>query len=70
METTETKPVKLPRCKLSGTDDNAFAVIGAVSRALKDAKQPERAKEWTAQAMQSGSYDALLALAFEFVDVR
>lgn len=60
---------RLPKCKLSGTDGNVFAIIGTVSQALKRAKQPERAEEFTAKAFQSGSYDEVLALCFEYVEV-
>ena len=67
---TATIETSKPRCKLSGTDGNAFAVIGNVSRALKAAGQRGRAAEWSKAAMASGSYDALLSLAFEYVDVR
>ena len=59
-----------PECQLTGEDGNAFAVIGRVSRALKQAGQPERAKEWTSKAMDCDSYDALLQLAFDYVEVN
>jgi hypothetical protein len=61
---------KKPACKLVGTDGNAFAIMGTVSRALERAGQPERAAEWQKQAMACKSYDDLLALCFEFVEVR
>ena len=58
-----------PECQLTGEDGNAFAIIGRVSRALKQAGQPERAKEWTSKAMDCDSFDALLQLAFDYVEV-
>lgn len=60
---------KKPKCKLVGEDGNAFAIIGRVSRALKDAGQREKASEWQQKAMAQPSYDALLALATEYVAV-
>jgi hypothetical protein len=55
---------------LVGTDGNVFSVIGHVKRALERAGQRERASEFVAKAMQSKSYDEVLALCFEYVDVR
>jgi len=59
-----------PRCRLVGTDGNVFSIIGHVKRALERAGQRERASEFAAKAMQSKSYDEVLALCFEYVDVR
>ena len=59
-----------PRCRLVGTDGNAFAVIGNVKRALERAGQQDRASEFVTKAMRSNSYDEVLALCFEFVDVH
>jgi hypothetical protein len=64
--TTDTKP----HCKLTGTSGNVFSVIGAVSKALKKAGQRERAAEFTAKAIGCGSYDEVLRLCFDYVDVR
>jgi hypothetical protein len=59
-----------PRCRLVGTDGNVFSIIGTVKRALERAGQRERASEFVAKAMQAKSYDAVLALCFDYVDVR
>ncbi len=60
-----------PACKLIDTvDGNVFAIIGAVSKTLKAASQPERAREFRERAMASQSYDAVLALLDEFVEVE
>lgn len=56
--------------QLIGEDGNAFGIIARVSKALKRANQRELADEFTAKAMKSGSYDALLRLAMEYVDVE
>jgi len=61
---------KKPPCRLTGTSGNAFAIIAVVSQALKKAGMEERATMWRTAAMASKSYDALLALAFDYVDVR
>ena len=58
-----------PTCELVGTDGNAFAVIGNVSRALKRAGLQDQASEFYARAMKMPSYDALLQLVFEYVEV-
>jgi hypothetical protein len=63
-------PNTKPKCKLTGTDGNVFAIIGTVSRALKKAGKPEQAKEFTEKAFASPSYDAVLALCFDYVEVR
>jgi hypothetical protein len=58
-----------PPCKLVGEDGNAFAIIGRVSKALKKAGMEEKAKEFRDKALASKSYDNLLALCFDYVDV-
>lgn len=59
-----------PTCKLIGTDGNAFAIVGRVKQALTKAGQKERASEFVTKAFACGSYDAVLALCMEFVEVR
>lgn len=59
-----------PRCKLVGEDGNVFNVIGRVRRALLDAGQDERAREFVERAFRCGSYDEVLQLVLEYVDVR
>lgn len=59
-----------PVYKLVGTDGNVFAVIGNVSKALKKAGMPEKAKEFENRAFNSGSYDEVLQLCFEYVEVE
>jgi hypothetical protein len=58
-----------PQLRLSGTDGNAFSVIGKVNKVLKQSGQSEKAKEFMSKAMIAESYDALLALTFEYVEV-
>ncbi len=55
--------------QLSGEDGNAFAVVGAVRRALRLAGVS--AEEMAAFQMEafSGDYNHLLAMVFEWVEV-
>ena len=55
--------------QLTGNDGNAFAVMGAVKRALKRAKvSADEINEYTKQSM-SGDYDNLLRVAMSWVTV-
>jgi hypothetical protein len=58
-----------PACKLSGTDGNVFSIIGRVRTALREAGQEERAREFVEKAYRSGSYDEVLVLCLEYVDM-
>ncbi len=58
-----------PPCRLIGTDGNAFSVIGRVRRALVADGQEDRAREFVEKAFRSGSYDAVLQLCLEYVEV-
>ena len=60
----------LPVCRLIGTDGNVFAIIGKVRRTLREAGQPERASAFAGRAFQSRSYDEVLTLCHEYVDVQ
>ena len=67
--TTET--IKYPEIEveLVGNDGNAFAIMGAVSKALKRAKVSEaEVKLYRAESM-SGDYDNLLRVAMAWVTV-
>ncbi len=59
-----------PTCKLIGEDGNVFWIVGRVRQALRDAGQEARAREFVERAYRSGSYDELLVLCLEYVDVR
>jgi hypothetical protein len=55
--------------QLTGNDGNAFAIMGRVISALKDAGvSKEEIDEYLAQS-QSGDYDNLLRTAAEWVSV-
>jgi hypothetical protein len=57
-----------PRLRLTGTDGNAFAIMGAASAALRKAGRASEVKTYQAEAM-SGDYDNLLAVTMRWFDV-
>jgi hypothetical protein len=61
--------VDKPTCKLVGANGNVFNIIGLVSKALKDDGQTDKAKEFQEKAMQSGSYEEVLNLTHDYVEV-
>ena len=62
------RPAK-PPCKLIGTDGNVFSIIGRVRDSLRKAGQDDRAREFVEKAFRSTSYDAVLQLCLEYVEV-
>ena len=64
--------VKYPQVvvKLVGTDGNAFALIGKVSKAMQQAGLQAEAVEFRQAAFESKSYDDLLQLILATVDAR
>ena len=56
--------------KLTGTDGNAFVIIGRVTRALRDAGHLAAANAFASDAMTCQSYDELLQFAMKTVDVE
>lgn len=60
---------KKPKIKLIGTDGNVFGIIGRVRRVLQSNVNAEVANEFQKKAMSSDSYDAVLRLTMEYVDV-
>lgn len=59
-----------PACVLIGEDGNVFNIIGRVSKALKKAGLADQAKEFTGKALSSESYDSVLQMATEYVEVE
>jgi hypothetical protein len=70
-DTDEEEPetTSKPFVQLSGEDGNVFSIIGRCGKALKNAGQIDKAKEFSAKAMKSDSYDEVLRLAMEYCDV-
>lgn len=56
--------------QLSGTDGNAFSVIGKVQKAIRSAEGVDAARRFSEEAMQSGSYDELLQFCMSTVNVE
>jgi hypothetical protein len=69
LEATE-PPARKPVARLVGEDGNVFHVIGVVRRALRNAGQAERAKEFVERASRAKSYDEVLAMLHDYVEVR
>jgi hypothetical protein len=63
-----TEPAK-PDCRLVGTDGNVYAIISRVRRTLRNAGLEDRADEFVKRASASKSYDDVLCLCFEYVEV-
>ena len=59
-----------PTCSLLDTDGNAFMIIGTVAKTLRRAGLEDERKEFSAKALEAPSYDALLQLVMEYVDVE
>ena len=55
--------------QLSGEDGNVFSIIGRVSKALKRGGAKD-VSEFQKLAMSSESYDAVLQLCMEWVEVE
>lgn len=54
--------------KLTGEDGNAFAILGAVSKALRRAGHKEAAEEFQTEAT-SGDYNNVISTACRYVNV-
>jgi len=58
-----------PVCKLVGTDGNVFHIINKVSDCLRKAGRKEQASEFIDKAFKAPSYDRVLQLCLEYVEV-
>ena len=58
-----------PKCKLVGENGNAYNLIGRTMAALKEAGQADKAEEFKEKAFKQESYDKLLQLIMEYVEV-
>jgi len=59
-----------PKCKLIGTDGNIFALMGTVSKCLKQNGMGDKVAEMIKRVTSSESYDAALIVLMDYVDVR
>ena len=58
-----------PKCRLVGQDGNVFNVIGLVKKALKESGQSDKASEFVTKAFSAKSYDEVLNMAGEYVEI-
>lgn len=58
-----------PECQLTGSDGNVFMIIGKVSVTLKRAGMSDEASEFKSKATKCKSYEDVLALCEDYVDV-
>jgi hypothetical protein len=63
-------PTEKPVVRLLGEDGNAFAILGAVRKAMKRAgADKEYIEQYTNQAT-AGNYDHLLQVTMQYVEVE
>lgn len=67
--TDNTPPLTDAVVILTGTDGNAFAILGKVRRAILKSNHPELADQFVTDAT-SGDYDQLLVTCFRYVTVE
>ena len=58
------------KVQLSGVDNNALAIMGAVSAALRQAGVSDEEITLFLEESTSGDYDDLLATAMKWVDMK
>jgi hypothetical protein len=63
------KEYKHPKCRLTGTDGNVFALAGRCSQALKAKGHDDMAKEMASRIFKSKSYDDALGIMAEYCDI-
>lgn len=59
-----------PTVKLIGEDGNAFAVMGTVARALRDAGNSQAVIDSYMNQAMAADYDHLLVVTMKFVEVE
>ena len=64
------KPANKPTVSLIGQDGNAFAVLGAVSKALREAGADQEYIDQYQKESTQGDYDHLLRTAMKYADVQ
>ena len=56
-----------PKCKLTGEDGNAFAIMGRVTTSLRRAGQRDLINEYLRRAM-NGDYNNLIAVSMDYIE--
>jgi hypothetical protein len=65
----ERYPLTDIKCRLVGTDGNAFALIGRVRESLRRGGRSDLVEQFTREAM-SGNYDNVIATCPKYVEVE
>lgn len=63
------KPDEKPEVQLVGNDGNAFAIMGAVKKALKRAGADQEYIDKYREESMAGDYDNLLVVAMKYANV-
>lgn len=58
-----------PECELIGQDGNVFFIIGRVIKTLRRAGMNDKADEFDEKYKECESYDEVLQLAMEYVEI-
>lgn len=58
-----------PKCKLVGTDGNAFALASKVTEVLRKTGQNDKANLFSKELFTAGSYNNLLQIITKYVDI-
>lgn len=58
-----------PKCKLTGTDGNVFALLGKCNNTLRKAGQSSKCEELNRRIFSSGSYGEALVIMGEYVEI-
>ncbi|MCI9135436.1 MAG: hypothetical protein HFI31_14825 [Lachnospiraceae bacterium] len=61
--------MKKPECELIGEDGNVFFIIGRVVKTLRRAGLYEQADEFNSKYPNCQSYDEVLRLAMDYVEI-
>ena len=59
-----------PTVKLTGEDGNAFAIMGTVSRALRNAGLPKEHIDKYIKESTSGDYNNLMRVAHKYANIN
>jgi len=66
--TTNNQPK--PICKLTGENGNVYNLIGQAEQCLVHAGQRDKATEMSTRCLHADSYDHVLAIIMEYLDVE
>ena len=61
--------MKKPQCELIGEDSNVFFIIGRVIKTLRRAGLNEQADEFNSKYKDCQSYDEVLQLSMDYVEI-